>query len=382
MTNHLKNGKIMKKYDWLIVGAGLFGTTFAREMTNKGKNCLIVERDNFIGGNCASENIKGIEIHKFGAHIFHTNDDEVWKWINKYSEFNNFINSPIAEDNKFRIYNLPFNMNTFNQILGTSRPRDAEFVINAEIERSGIKDPKNLEEQAISMVGTTIFETLIKGYTEKQWGRKCSELPASIIKRLPLRFTYDNNFFNAKHQGIPLKGYSKMIETIIKGTSSEESIEFRLSVDFLKNRKELESIADKILFTGPIDAYFDYDLGHLEYRSLKFEIEEYNSTNYQGVAVKNYVSSKPLYTRSIEHKHFMFDTKSPVTFVSYELPDKWEPGKREYYPICDDKNLKLLDKYFNKCPDNVYFGGRLGKYEYNDMDVTIRKAIDLANGVI
>lgn len=367
-----------KIFDWLIVGAGLFGTTFAREMTNKGFRCLIVEKDNFVGGNCASENKNGIEVHKFGAHIFHTNDLEVWQWINKYSSFNNFVNSPIAEYSG-KIYNLPFNMNTFCQIFDEiASPTDAIRIINSEIEKYGVENPKNLEEQAISLVGKTIFDILIKGYTEKQWGRPCKELPTSIIKRLPVRFTFDNNFFNAKYQGIPELGYTKMIEKIINGVKNEKTIECRLNTDFFNNRECLKVFANNILFTGPIDKFFDYKFGNLEYRSLRFETVKKNINNYQGVAVKNFTSYDVPYTRVIEHKHFMFDALTDVTYITYEYPDEWKLGKREYYPIRNETNLELLNKYLSICPKNVNFGGRLGMYEYNDMDVTIKKAIDLA----
>jgi UDP-galactopyranose mutase len=370
-----------KKYDWLIVGAGLFGTTFAREMTNKGFKCLIVEKDDFIGGNCASETKNGIEVHKFGAHIFHTNDLEVWKWINKYSSFNNFVNSPVAEYNG-KIYNLPFNMNTFCQIFeGVTTPNDAKRVIKSEIEKYGVKNPKNLEEQAISLVGETIFDILIKGYTEKQWGRPCKELPASIIKRLPVRFTFDNNFFNARYQGIPEIGYTKMIEKIINGVYNEKSIDYQLNADFLKNREYFENLAENVLFTGPIDAFFNYKFGNLEYRSLRFETVEKKTNNFQGVAVKNFTSADVPYTRVIEHKHFMFDCTTDISYVTYEYPDDWKVCKREYYPIRNETNIKLLNKYINICPKNVHFGGRLGMYEYNDMDTTIRKAIDFAKGI-
>ncbi len=372
---------MQKEYNWLIVGAGLFGATFAREMTNKGFKCLIIEKDNFIGGNCASENKNGIEIHKFGAHIFHTNDVEVWNWINKYSSFNNFVNSPVAEYNG-KIYNLPFNMNTFCQIFdGITTPSEVQRIINSEITKYGVKNPKNLEEQAISLVGKTIFEILIKGYTEKQWGRPCKELPTSIIKRLPVRFTFDNNFFNARYQGIPEIGYTRMIENIINGTNTEQPIECCLNTDFLEQREYFVNIAKNILFTGPIDAFFEYKFGNLEYRSLKFETFEKNTNNYQGVAVKNFTSANVPYTRVIEHKHFMFDTLSDISYVTFEYPDKWKLGKRAFYPIRNKTNVELLNKYLSIRPKNIYFGGRLGMYEYNDMDTTIRKAIDFSKGI-
>lgn len=373
----VKNTMSLNEYDWLIIGAGLYGVAFARQMTNKGYKCLVIDKNNFIGGNCATKNVNGIEVHKFGAHIFHTNDTEVWNWINQYANFNNFVNSPIAEY-KGSIFNLPFNMNTFAQMFGVSTPNDAKERIERERKTYGVKNPKNLEEQAISMVGKTIYETLIKGYTEKQWGKKCAELPSEIIKRLPVRYTYDNNFFNAKYQGIPLHGYSEMILKILQGVR-EDPVPCKLSYDFLGiHREYLENLADRILYTGPIDAFFGYKYGALEYRSLKFVMEEYGCENYQGVAVKNFTDVDIPYTRVIEHKHFVFDDTSKNTIVTYEYPEKWEKGKPEYYPVRDKKNLKLFNKYLTECPKNVRFGGRLGMYEYNDMDVTIRKAMDLA----
>ncbi|MBO5397960.1 MAG: UDP-galactopyranose mutase [Clostridia bacterium] len=370
------------KYDYLIVGSGLFGSIFAYEAHKKGKKCLIIDKRSHIAGNIYTENIDGINVHKYGAHIFHTSNQEVWNYICKFAEFNRYTNSPVAIY-KNELYNLPFNMNTFNKLWGVITPEEAKEKIEEEKKQYGIKEPKNLEEQAISLAGKTIYEKLVKGYTEKQWGKKATELPNFIIKRLPVRFTYDNNYFNDKYQGIPIGGYTKIIEKMLEG------IEVRLNTDFFDDRKEFENIAEKIVFTGPIDKYYDYKFGELEYRSLRFETQELNIENYQGNAVVNFTEYEVPYTRIIEHKHFEYGLSlgniaegkaKNKTIITKEFPDTWETGKEPYYPINNEKNDNLYNKYKDLAnKDNkVIFGGRLGQYKYFDMDKVILEALNFA----
>ena len=359
----------MKKYDYLIVGAGLYGSIFACEMNKKGKKCLVIDKRNHIGGNVYCENIEGINVHKYGAHIFHTSNKEVWEYINQFCEFNNYINSPIV-NYKGEIYNLPFNMNTFNKLWGVVTPEEAKVKIEEQKKEFSITEPKNLEEQAISLIGKDIYEKLIKGYTEKQWGRKATELPAFIIKRLPVRFTYDNNYFNDRYQGIPMGGYTKIIEKMIEG------IEVKLNTNFFDNREYFENIAEKIVFTGMIDEFYNYKFGKLEYRSLRFETEILNEENYQGNAVVNYTEREIPYTRIIEHKHFEFG-KQEKTVITKEYPSEWKEGDEPYYPVNDEKNNKLYEKYreLAEKEENIIFGGRLGEYKYYDMDKVIEKVL-------
>ena len=359
------------KYDYLIVGAGLFGSVFAYEAKKAGKKCLVVERRSHIGGNIYCEQKDGINIHKYGAHIFHTSDRKVWDYINQFAEFNNYINSPVA-NYKNEIYNLPFNMNTFSKMWGIRTPQEAETIINKQREVI-TREPQNLEEQAISLVGTDIYTRLIKGYTEKQWGRKCTELPAFIIKRLPVRYTYDNNYFNDRYQGIPIGGYNQIIEKMLDGIDVKLNCDFNICFD--KDQK----IAEKVIYTGAIDEYFNYELGHLEYRGLKFETEKLECENYQGVAVMNYTDSETPYTRVIEHKHFEFG-KQPVTYITKEYPQEWKPGEEAYYPVNDAKNQNLYEQYkkLAEKETNIIFGGRLGEYKYYDMDKVIESALNLA----
>ena len=324
------------KYDYLVVGAGPFGSVFAHEAHKRGKKVLVIDRRNHIGGNMYCENKDGINIHVYGAHIFHTSMKHVWDYVNQFATFNNYVNSPVA-NYKGEMYNLPFNMNTFSKMWGISTPAEAKAII--EKQRAVITDePKNLEEQAISLVGTDIYEKLIKGYTEKQWGRPCTEIPSFIIKRLPVRYTYDNNYFNDRYQGIPEGGYTKLIENMLEG------IEVRLGIDFIKNREELTALADKIIYTGPIDEYYNYEFGQLEYRGLRFETEKKETDNYQGVAVVNYTAADVPYTRIIEHKHFEFGTQ-PVSYVTKEYPADWKVGEEAYYPVNNEKNYDLYAKY-------------------------------------
>lgn len=357
------------KYDFLIVGSGLFGATFAYEANKRGKKCLVIEKRNHIGGNIYTENIENINVHKYGAHIFHTSNKDIWNYINQFAEFNRYTNSPIARY-KDEVYNLPFNMNTFNKLWGVITPEEAKKKIKEELNEVKIDEPRQLEEQAIKLVGKTIYEKLIKGYTEKQWGVKATELPAFIIKRLPVRFTYDNNYFNDLYQGIPIGGYTQIIEKMLKG------IEVKLECDFFDNRQELENIAKKIIFTGPIDKYYDYCYGNLEYRSVRFETEILDIENYQGNAVVNYTDYNIPYTRIIEHKHFEFGNQ-PKTIISKEYSDKWDKEKEPYYPINNEKNNKLYDKYKNLSTQNknVIFGGRLGQYKYYDMHKVLEEAL-------
>ncbi len=359
------------KYDYLIVGSGLFGSIFAYEANKRGKQCLVIDKRSHVGGNIYTKNIEGISVHQYGAHIFHTSNKEVWNYINQFTEFNRYTNSPVARY-KDELYNMPFNMNTFNKLWGVVTPKEAQAKIEEEKKEAGITNPRNLEEQAISLVGKTIYEKLVKGYTEKQWGQRATELPSFIIKRLPVRMIYDNNYFNDIYQGIPIGGYTQIIEKMLDG------IEVKLNYDFFEHRKELEQIADKIIFTGPIDQYYDYEFGKLEYRSLRFETEVLEEQNYQGNAVVNYTEYEVPYTRIIEHKHFEFDSTSPKTIITREYPDKWEQGKEPYYSINNDRNNALYEKYANRSKEDkhVIFGGRLGQYKYFDMDKVIAEALN------
>lgn len=360
----------MERYDYLIVGSGLFGAIFAYEANKRGKKCLVIEKRKHIGGNIYTENIEEINVHKYGAHIFHTSNKEVWEYINKFAEFNRYTNSPIARY-KEEVYNMPFNMNTFNKIWGVITPDEAKMKIEKELEEANINEPRNLEEQAIKLVGKTIYEKLVKGYTEKQWGRKATELPSFIIKRLPVRFTYDNNYFNDTYQGIPIGGYTQIIEKMLNG------IEVRLECDYFANKESLDNMCEKIIFTGPIDRYYDYCFGELEYRSVRFETEILDTDNYQGNAVVNYTEYDVPYTRIIEHKHFEFGKQSK-TVISKEFSDKWNRSKEPYYPVNDQRNNELYEKY-KKLADKdkkVIFGGRLGQYKYYDMDKVIFMALN------
>ncbi|MCL2628767.1 MAG: UDP-galactopyranose mutase [Oscillospiraceae bacterium] len=362
----------MIKYDYIIIGAGLFGSVFAHEATKRGKKCLVVDKRNHIGGNVFSDEIEGINVHKYGPHIFHTSNQRVWDYINQFVEFSRFTYMPIANYNG-ELYNLPFNMNTFNKMWGTITPDEARLKIEEHRASHKTDAPANLEEQAINLVGVDIYEKLIKGYTQKQWGRLCVDLPAFIIKRLPVRFTYDNNYFNDKYQGIPIGGYTKMVERMFDG------VEVRLGVDYLANKQNLDALAKKVIYSGAIDAFFDYRFGELEYRSLQFENEILDTDNYQGVAVMNYTDSETLYTRIIEHKHFEFGTQEK-TVISREYPMPWSRGDEPYYPVNDDKNNVLYGKYreLAALESNVIFGGRLGEYRYYDMDQVIESALQLA----
>jgi UDP-galactopyranose mutase len=363
----------MKKYDYLVIGAGLFGAVFAHEMKKKGKTCLVIDKRNHIGGNIYTENVEGINVHKYGAHIFHTSNKEVWNYVNQFAEFNNYINSPVAIY-KGELYNLPFNMNTFNKMWGVKTPAEAKAKIEEEKAQYNISEPKNLEEQALSLIGRDVYEKLVKGYTEKQWGRDCTDLPASIIKRLPVRFIYDNNYFNDPYQGIPVGGYTAIIEKLLEGAEVLLNTEY---ADFYEGHKELFG---KVLFTGPIDEYFNFKFGHLEYRTVEFDTKYLPDTdNFQGNAVVNYTEREIPYTRIIEHKHFEFN-KCKGTVVSYEYPREWAPGIEPYYPINNDKNTALYEKYLEEAAKetNVIFGGRLGMYKYFDMDKTIEAALKLA----
>ncbi|WP_062049564.1 UDP-galactopyranose mutase [Bacillus sp. JCM 19034] len=357
-------------YDYLIVGAGLFGSVFAYEATKRGKKCLVIDKRDHIGGNIYTEKIEDIHVHKYGAHIFHTNDKNIWEYVNQFAEFNRYTNSPIA-NYKGEIYNLPFNMNTFQKLWGVTTPAEAKEKIKMQRDAANITEPRNLEEQAISLVGTDIYEKLIKGYTEKQWGRSAKELPAFIIKRLPVRFTYDNNYFNDRYQGIPIGGYTAIIEKMLDG------IDVKLNVDFFENKTELEHLAEKVVFTGMIDQYYNYQFGVLDYRSLHFETKVLDDTvNYQGNAVVNYTDKETPYTRIIEHKHFEFGTQ-PKTVITEEYPKEWNPGDNPYYPINNDKNNEIYRKYkalASKEP-NVIFGGRLATYKYYDMHQVIGAAL-------
>ena len=356
-------------YDYLVVGAGLFGAIFAREAKLKGKSVLVIDKRPNVAGNVYTEEIEGINVHQYGAHIFHTNNQRVWDYINQFAQFNRFTNAPIA-NYKGEIYSLPFNMYTFNKMWGVVTPQEAEAKIEEQRKAAGITEPKNLEEQAISLVGTDIYEKLIKGYTMKQWGRDCKDLPDFIIKRLPVRLTYDNNYFNALYQGIPMGGYTKMVENILEG------VEVRLNVDYLEHREELDALAKKVIYTGPIDAYFNYQLGALEYRSVRFETEVLDMPNFQGNAAVNYTDAESPYTRIIEHKWFEFGTQ-PKTVISKEYSSEWKLGDEPYYPVNDEKNSKLYQQYKDLAEkeQKVLFGGRLGEYRYYDMDAVIDSAL-------
>lgn len=357
------------KYDYLIVGAGLFGAVFAHEMTKAGKKCLIIEKRDHIAGNAYTELKENINVHKYGAHIFHTNNKEVWEYINQFADFNRFTNSPVA-NYKGELYNLPFNMNTFYQMWGVKTPAEAKDKIEEQKAEAKVENPQNLEEQAISLIGKDIYEKLVKGYTEKQWGRKCSELPSFIIKRLPVRFTYDNNYFNDLYQGIPIGGYTKIVEKMLEG------IEVKLNTDFFDDKQHWMDISDKVIFTGMIDEYYEYCYGELEYRGLNFEFETLDTENYQGNAVINYTDAETPYTRIIEHKHFE-NSESPKTIITKEYPKSWVKGEEAYYPMNDDKNSELFNKYveLSKKEDKVIFGGRLGMYRYFDMWQVIDEAL-------
>ena len=358
-------------YDYLIVGAGLFGSIFAYEAKKRGKNCLVIDKRPHIGGNIYTKEVEGINVHEYGAHIFHTSNHEVWKYIQQFATFNRYTNSPIARY-RDEIYNMPFNMNTFNKLWGVITPEQAKKKIEQQIKESGIIEPKNLEEQAISLVGRDIYEKLVKGYTQKQWGRRCDELPSFIIKRLPVRFTYDNNYFNDLYQGIPIGGYTPIIEKMLEG------IDIRLNCDYFSKRKELETIANKIVFTGMVDQYYDYCFGELEYRSLRFETEILESENYQGNAVVNYNEYEIPYTRIIEHKHFEYG-KQEKTVITREYPATWKKGDEPYYPMNDEKNNCLYEKYkaLADKENKVIFGGRLGMYKYYDMHHIISEALEM-----
>lgn len=368
-------------YDYLVVGAGLFGAVFAHEAKKNGKSVFVIDKRPNIAGNIYTEKVEGINFHKYGAHIFHTNDTGVWNYITQFATFNRFTNSPVA-NYKGELYSMPFNMYTFNKMWGVVTPEEAAEKI--EEQKSKITgEPKNLEEQAISLVGRDIYEKLVKGYTEKQWGRDCKELPAFIIKRLPVRLTFDNNYFNALYQGIPVGGYTKMVENMLDG------IEVRLNVDFLKEREKYEALADRIIYTGAIDAYFDYALGNLEYRSVRFENEILDIPNFQGNAAVNYTDRETPWTRIIEHKWFEFGKDEagndlPKTVISKEYSSEWKPGDEPYYPVNDEKNNKLYQEYkkMSEKEEKVIFGGRLGEYKYYDMDVTIRSALNLAESLL
>lgn len=362
-------------YNYLVIGSGLFGAVFAHEAKKRGKSVLVMEKRKHTGGNCFCEKKDGIHIHTYGPHIFHTDDKEVWDYVNQFVEFNHFVLSPVA-NYKGELYNLPFNMNTFSKMWGVTTPEEAAAKI-AEQRNLIFGEPKNLEEQAISLVGTDIYEKLIKGYTEKQWGRSCRELPAFIIRRLPVRYTFDNNYFNDRYQGIPIGGYNRLINALLEG------IEVRLGVDYNLQREECEDVAETVVYTGPIDAYFNYSLGQLEYRGLRFETERLEEENHQGVAVMNFTERKVPYTRSIEHKHFEFG-KQPVTYVTKEYPADWKPGEEAYYPVNNEKNQTLYSRYAElvQKEKNVIFGGRLAEYKYYDMDDVIRSSLDCVNRVL
>ena len=368
-------------FDYLVVGSGLYGAIFACEACKKGKKVLVIDKRPNIGGNIYTEKIEGINVHKYGAHIFHTNNKKVWEYVNKYATFNRFTNSPVA-NYKGELFSLPFNMYTFNKMWGVVTPEEA--MVKIEEQRKEIKgEPTNLEEQAISLVGRDIYEKLIKGYTEKQWGRDCKDLPSFIIKRLPVRMTFDNNYFNALYQGIPVGGYTKMIENMLDG------IEVRLNIDYLENKEELDKLAEKVVYTGPIDAYFDYKLGYLEYRSVRFENELLDKPNFQGNAAVNYTDRETPWTRILEHKWFEFgkDEKGndlPKTYISREYSSEWKPGDEPYYPVNDEKNSNLYAEYkeLAEKEEKVIFGGRLGEYKYYDMDTTVASVLDKCDEVL
>lgn len=360
----------MPQFDYLVVGAGLYGAVFAHEAARHGKTCLVIDRRAHIGGNIYTREVEGIQVHAYGAHIFHTSNKAVWEYVNRFAPFNRFTNSPVA-NYKGRLFNLPFNMNTFYQMWGVTTPAQAKAKIAEQVAQSGIKEPRNLEEQAISLVGRDIYETLVRGYTEKQWGRPATELPAFIIRRLPLRFTFDNNYFNDAYQGIPADGYTRLAEALLDG------VEVRLDTDFFDSRAHWQSIAKKVVYTGMIDAYFGYRLGALAYRSLRFETETLETDNYQGNAVVNYTDAETPFTRILEHKHFAFGTQ-PVTVVTREYPAAWRSGDEPYYPVNDAANNALYARYAELAAKepNVLFGGRLGRYRYYDMHQVIAEALN------
>ena len=361
----------MEHVDYLVVGAGLFGAVFAHEAKKAGKSVMVIDRRPQVAGNVYTEEVEGINVHKYGAHIFHTNNKEVWDYVGQFAEFNRYTNSPVANYHG-ELYSLPFNMYTFNKMWGVVTPKEAEERIAQQREEAGITEPKNLEEQAISLVGTDIYEKLIKGYTQKQWGRPCTELPAFIIKRLPVRLTFDNNYFNALYQGIPMGGYTKMVERMLDG------IEVRLDTDYLKDREQWNAMADRIVYTGAIDEYFDFALGNLEFRSVRFETEVLDMPNFQGNAVINYTDAETPYTRIIEHKFFEFGTQDK-TVISREYSSEWKPGDEPYYPVNDEKNGTLYEQYraLAEKEEKVLFGGRLGEYKYYDMDKVIERALEV-----
>ena len=360
------------KYDYLIVGAGLYGAVVAHEAVAKGRSWLVIDKREHIAGNIYTREVEGIQVHEYGAHIFHTSDKKIWDYVNRFAEFNHYINSPVAVF-KDELYNLPFNMNTFSKMWGIRTPQEAKEKIAGQIAGLGIMEPKNLEEQALSLVGEDVYRKLVKGYTEKQWGRDCTELPAFIIKRLPLRFTYDNNYFNDRYQGIPAGGYTAMVERILKG------VEVKLGVDYLEHRAEFDGMADRVVYTGQIDRYFDYCEGVLAYRKVRFEQEILDCDNYQGNAVVNYTEREVPYTRIIEHKHFEFGTQ-PKTVISKEYPGEWQKGEEPYYPVNDEKNNAVYEAYKKLAEKerHVVFGGRLGEYRYYDMDKVIGRALETA----
>lgn len=369
-------------FDFVVVGAGLFGSTIAQKMHEAGKKVLVVDKHSHVAGNVYTKNVAGINVHEYGAHIFHTNNKNVWDYVNRFATFNRFTNSPVA-NYKGELYSLPFNMYTFNRMWGVVTPEEAKSKIEEQRNAFGITTPRNLEEQAISLVGNDIYEKLIKGYTEKQWGRSCSELPSFIIKRLPVRFTFDNNYFNALYQGIPIGGYTKMVERMLEG------VEVQLGVDYLEYKDDLDSLAENVVYTGPIDAYFDYAYGPLEYRSVRFETELLDVPNYQGNAAVNYTDSETPWTRIIEHKWFEFGKDGDgndisKTVISKEYSSEWKPGDEPYYPVNDEKNSKLYEKYrkLSESEMNVLFGGRLGEYKYYDMDKVIESAINLSDKLL
>ena len=366
-----------KKYDYLVVGAGLYGAVFAHEAKKAGKSVLVIDKRPNIAGNVFTEDVEGIHVHKYGAHIFHTNNKKVWNYITQFAEFYRFTNSPVANYHG-ELYSLPFNMYTFNKMWGVVTPEEAAAKIEEQKKEAGITEPKNLEEQAISLVGRDIFEKLIKGYTEKQWGRDCKDLPAFIIKRLPVRLTFDNNYFNALYQGIPVGGYTQMVANMLDG------VEVRLGEDYLEKKAEYDVLADKVIYTGPVDAYFGYSMGYLEYRSVRFETELLDKPNFQGNAAVNYTDRETPWTRIIEHKWFEFGKDAdgndlPKTVISREYSSEWKPGDEPYYPVNDEKNSALYAKYkeLAQAEDHVVFGGRLGEYKYYDMDAVIASALDM-----
>ena len=363
-------------YDYLVVGAGLFGAVFTQRALSAGKRVLVLEKRDHIAGNTYTQDLEGIQVHKYGAHIFHTNDSAVWAYVNRFAEFNRYTNSPVANYHG-ELYSLPFNMYTFNRMWGVTTPQEAEAEIRRQRETAGITEPRNLEEQAISLVGMDIYEKLVKGYTEKQWGRPCTELPAFIIRRLPVRFTFDNNYFNARFQGIPVEGYTALAEKLLSGA------DIILNTDYLQDKSKWDALADTVLYTGAIDRYFNYCLGPLQYRSVRFETEVLDIPNYQGNAVINYTDRETPYTRIIEHKHFVFGTQ-PKTVISREYSAEWQPGEEPYYPVNDAANSALYEQYrvLAKSEKNVFFCGRLGEYRYYDMDAVIARALSLADSCL